>query len=80
MDSLLSTSPGIPIIKRYAIIFNVNPDIAIERVKLRHIGSKVPPDVIYRMYGDFLYTLKHIDEEYWDKITMIGEEYGRKTS
>ena len=58
-------------IKRKALIFQINPDIAVERVKSRTIGSKVPDDVIYRMHGDLLYTLKSIKEENWDSIETI---------
>jgi predicted kinase len=70
----------IPTCKRKAIIFQIDPEIAVERVQKRSTGSKVPADVIYRMYGDLLYTMKTIQNENWDCIEMIGDYNGRKTS
>lgn len=60
--------------KRKAIIFQINPDVAVERIKFRLAGSKVPADVVYRMHGDLLYTMKTIKEECWDLIETIYVE------
>lgn len=64
--------------KRKAIVFQIDPDEAFVRTSYRMFGSKVPLEKIYRMYGDFLYTMKVLNEEDWDCIEMIGADNGGK--
>jgi predicted kinase/DNA-directed RNA polymerase subunit RPC12/RpoP len=57
----------LPPCQKLAKIFTVNPDLACIRIK-QDIKEKkhradVPEEVIYRMYGEFLYTLKVIASE-----------------
>lgn len=63
-------------VKKHAIIFHITPDEAFDRIQTQlktQKRSNVPLYRVYRMYGDFLYTLKVIKEENWDEITHIGE-------
>lgn len=65
--------PGVPC---YATVFECNPDVSKERVS-RDIAngvdrSNVPPEVIDRMYGQYLETLKAIDGEGFDGIFRYG--------
>lgn len=50
-----------------AKLFDVDPEIAISRIKndiaSGRCRSNVPEDIVYRMYGEFLYTKKVISSE-----------------
>jgi predicted kinase len=62
----------LPSCTKKAIIFEVDPDTAIQRVKNdTNYRANVTNDVIYRMYGEFLYTKKVINQENWSEITYI---------
>jgi predicted kinase len=71
-------------IKRQALIFEVAPDEAIKRIRhdLKNISrSNVPDEVIYRMHGEFVYTMKAIKEENWDQIIINpNSSYGRSNA
>jgi predicted kinase len=62
--------------KKRAIVFEIDPDEAIKRVEKRFNRPPVPPERIYKMYGEFLYTKKVLHEEEWDSIQFIGEKNG----
>lgn len=65
----------LPSHKRHALIFEVEPEIAVQRVKNdieRGIQrSNVPEDMIYRCYGDFLYSKKVLRMENFNSINLI---------
>jgi len=66
---------GNPYCRKEAVLFDIDPKIAAERIKhdLREnkLRSQVPEDVIYRMYGEYLYTKKVLKYEYYSKIETI---------
>jgi predicted kinase len=57
----------LPMCRKWAKLFPVEPDVAWERIKKDlSIGKQranVPEDVLYRMYGEYLYTVKAIKSE-----------------
>lgn len=62
--------------KKIALIFEINPDVAYQRIEkdLRsgRDRSNVPKRIVYRMYGEFLYTKKVIHTEF-DTIHHISQ-------
>jgi predicted kinase len=66
---------GLPPCKLQAILFKANPGQCWERVKKDIDSGKdrsnVPEEVIYRMYGEFLYTEKVIESEGFEIITHL---------
>lgn len=60
---------------KIAVLFRVTPEVAAERIQKDIENSvdrsKVPEDVVYRMYGEYLYTEKVIKEENFDKIIYV---------
>lgn len=68
----------LPLHKRHAKIFEVDPEEAIQRIK-KDMGegtqrSDVPESAVYRYYGDFLYTKKAILKEEFDSIKTIDQD------
>jgi predicted kinase len=69
---------GLPNHKKHARIFEIEPEIAIQRIKnnikenTRRVD--VPDYKVYKYYGDFLYTKKAILEENFDSIKTIDQE------
>lgn len=65
----------LPKCNKIAILFRVSPDVAFKRITediLEHKDrSNVPEEVIYRMYGEYLYTEKVIREENFDEIKYL---------
>lgn len=62
-------------IEKHAIVFETDPEICIQRIHKDIIDnvtrSQVPPEVIYRMYGEFLYTKQVIKYEKWTTTETI---------
>jgi hypothetical protein len=63
---------GLPPCKIKAKIFPVDPEIAWERVMDDLFSGRdraqVPEETIYRMYGQFLYTVKMLSLEGFEKV------------
>jgi len=61
----------LPDCHKIARVFRMNPEIAYEHVskdiQKGFDRSNVPESVVYRMYGEFLYTLKVVYDEF-DKV------------
>lgn len=60
-----------------AVLFEVSPETAFSRISSdisKGISRcNVPLDIIYRMYGEYLYTEKILQEESFSKITYFSE-------
>lgn len=71
----LSFIQGLPLCRKQAVLFKADPDQCWERIKKDIDSGKdrsnVPEQVIYRMYGEFLYTEKVIESEGFELITSI---------
>ena len=69
---------GLPHHIRHAKIFEIYPDVAYYRINKDLSNelnrSNVPESVIYRMYGEYLYTVKAIEEEDFHQIEYIDQE------
>lgn len=65
---------SLPPCKKVVILFDSEPDICCERIKndiKRNIdGTNVPESVVYRMYGEYLYTKKVIHEEDFNGFSL----------
>jgi len=63
---------GLPPCRKMAKMFIVNPEEAYQRIKKdldeNKQRSKVPEEIVYRMYGEFQYTLKVIVSEGFELI------------
>ena len=57
----------LPECKKVALIFNTDPVVACGRIKADLEANKeraaVPDEIVYRMYGDFLYTMRVLHAE-----------------
>ena len=66
---------ALPECYREAILFHVEIQESIRRINQDIIARcnrvDVPEEIIYRQYGDFLYTLRVIRSEKFDRITEI---------
>lgn len=66
-----------PFCKKVAVLFDISPEIATERIKhdLREdkLRSAVPSNVVYRMYGEYLYTKKVLKKEF-NSIEIVKQE------
>jgi predicted kinase len=69
---------GLPPCRLIALLFKSNPDQCWKRVKKDIDSGKnrsnVPEEVIYRMYGEFLYTEKVIESEGFELYETITLE------
>jgi predicted kinase len=58
---------GLPTCKKMAKMFYVNPETAYQRIKKdleeNKLRSNVPEEAVYRLYGEYLYTLRVIKSE-----------------
>jgi predicted kinase len=63
---------GLPPCKLIVKTFQITPEEAFERVKNDLIAGKdradVPEELIYRMYGEFLYTVKVLSSEGFESL------------
>ena len=68
----------IPDCRLHAILFECDPERACSRIasdlKEKKDRSEVPEEVIYRMYGEFLYTKKVISNEGFHSIQIISAD------
>lgn len=66
---------NLPSCNKIAVLFDADPEIASNRIKNdiqnNKIRSNVPEHVIYRMYGEYLFTKKAIQEEGFNHIKII---------
>jgi predicted kinase len=59
-------------IEKQAIVFETAPEEAIQRIQSDYgRRAKVLPEIVYRMYGEFLYTKQVLKDEGWSEITYI---------
>jgi len=68
---------GLPPCRKLVKIFSVNPEEAYRRIKKDldegKQRSKVPEGTVYRMYGEFLYTLRVIASEGFEFLNHSGK-------
>lgn len=74
---ILKLKSNIPTLRMKAVIFDISPEESIKRIK-NHKDSvilrpDVPDEIVYRMYGEYLYTKKVISEENWDSISVLAQ-------
>lgn len=73
-------------IEKHAIVFHVTPEESVKRIQSQiafnpfPTRADVPEEIVYRNYGDFLYTLRVLEKENWTSIKHVGDYHGGETS
>lgn len=69
--------------KKEAVLFDIDPKIASDRIRVdmreNKLRSNVLPGVVYRMYGEYLYTKEVIGEEDFSSVKIIDATKPLKT-
>jgi predicted kinase len=73
-----SIEEQIPILHKKAILFDISPEESIKRIKNHKDWNikrpNVPDEIVYRMYGEYLYTKKVISLENWHSISVLTQD------
>lgn len=74
---------NLPECVKFALIFDVHPEVACERIRKDIEAGKdrsnVPPDIVYRMYGEFLYSRNVLRDEGFVIIDVVSGALLQKT-